>query len=243
MHALATMRWSCVGPWRMNRGLLSCVAAHARTQSSQRVQRSRLISIVCVPLRNRWSARKSSSRGSITGVLCRAACGFAPAAHSKPEATGNAAQRQNRRLNYFQWYPQHIDVSHRPQRMPPHHVSAHFAKCRKLFEAKHLALAEVRDGPVAMTVAAAHAREPGADQIEPGRPVSLGCDERLHSKLLRDFTFPMRAEVDVPVKIAKGFKHRRSRHLFNRIRSARLAKSGVSRRCTRKLFSRYRRST
>ncbi len=53
MHALATMMWSCFGPCRMNRGLLSCVAAHARTQSSQRVQRSRLISIVCVPLRKR----------------------------------------------------------------------------------------------------------------------------------------------------------------------------------------------
>ena len=53
MQALATIRWSCFGPWRMNRGLLSCVAAQARTQSSHRVQRSRLISIVCVPLRKR----------------------------------------------------------------------------------------------------------------------------------------------------------------------------------------------
>ena len=44
------------------RGLLSCVEAQARTQSSQRVQRSRSITIVAVPLKKRFSVRNSSAR-------------------------------------------------------------------------------------------------------------------------------------------------------------------------------------
>jgi len=64
-----------VGPWRINRGLLSCVAAHARTQSSQRVQRSRLTSIVSVPLRSddrrRKSSKLESSRPRCRSVLLR----------------------------------------------------------------------------------------------------------------------------------------------------------------------------
>ena len=50
MQAFVTMMPFCTSPWRMKRGLLSCVAAQARTQSSQRVQRSRSINIVAVPL-------------------------------------------------------------------------------------------------------------------------------------------------------------------------------------------------
>src|SRR5580698_11229368 len=52
MHACATMMLLWTGPCRRKRGLLSWVAAHARTQSSHRVQWSRSITIVSVPLKN-----------------------------------------------------------------------------------------------------------------------------------------------------------------------------------------------
>src|SRR5687767_7576813 len=60
MHALATINLPLDGPCRRKRGLLSCVDAQARTQSSQRVQRSRSITIVAVPLKKRFAVRNSS---------------------------------------------------------------------------------------------------------------------------------------------------------------------------------------
>ena len=64
MQALATMMFSCSGPWRTKRGLLSWAAAQARTQSSQAVQRSVLIAMTAVPFMVRVLTRKSISVGS-----------------------------------------------------------------------------------------------------------------------------------------------------------------------------------
>ena len=65
MQALATMMRPQAGPWRRKRGLLSWVEAQARTQSSQRVQRSRSISIVAVPLKKRPSVMNASRSAPI----------------------------------------------------------------------------------------------------------------------------------------------------------------------------------
>src|SRR5512134_1624561 len=59
MHALATIKRPLDGPCLRKRGLLSCVEAQARTQSSQRVQRSRSMTIVAVPLKKRLAVRNS----------------------------------------------------------------------------------------------------------------------------------------------------------------------------------------
>src|SRR5439155_419783 len=63
------MKPSYCGPWRRKRGLLSWEAAQARTQSSQRVQRSRSIIMAAVPLKKRVSTRNSISSGWMP--LCR----------------------------------------------------------------------------------------------------------------------------------------------------------------------------
>src|SRR6478672_763590 len=60
IQALAIITLPLVGPCRRKRGLLLCVEAQARTQSSQRVQRSRSMTIVAVPLKKRLSVRNSS---------------------------------------------------------------------------------------------------------------------------------------------------------------------------------------
>src|SRR2546422_5844460 len=77
MQALAIMILPAEGPCRKKRGLLLCVAAQARTQSSQRVQRSRSMTIVAVPLKKRVSVRKSSKSDPILGPASTAGVGGA----------------------------------------------------------------------------------------------------------------------------------------------------------------------
>ena len=68
IHAFATIKLSNVLPCRRKRGLPPCVDAQALTQSSQRTQRSRLITIARVALTKRSSTAHSISASSATGV-------------------------------------------------------------------------------------------------------------------------------------------------------------------------------
>src|SRR5438477_4252254 len=64
IQALAIIKRPLDGPCRRKRGLLSWVEAQARTQSSQRVQRSRSMAMAAVPLKKRFSVRNSKTSAS-----------------------------------------------------------------------------------------------------------------------------------------------------------------------------------
>jgi len=90
MQALATISRPLVGPFRRKRGLLSCVEAQARTQSSQRVQRSKSMTIEAVPLKKRLVVR--NSRVSALTFSCDSTTGKSEA-RSTADSTGAGSSR------------------------------------------------------------------------------------------------------------------------------------------------------
>jgi hypothetical protein len=151
MQAPATITPSDSGPWRMKRGLLSWVAAQARTQSSHRVQRSRSISMAARPFMKRWAtmnSRKLFASGAAGG-----AAGFRRQAPGQRGELGRREPGKDVLLQHGGGDEQRVHVAECAQAVaqrPEFSLPAG----DELAEAEGLALAEVALGALAVVVAA-----------------------------------------------------------------------------------------